>query len=156
MYADLARSKFPSQTRKKNSGVRSTFGRSDVVLHGTCTLSKVGKNVESCSSFNYNLHYTTLNCTTLLCNTLHYTGLHYTTLHYTPLIATLHSLHYHKCDFKCTTLITPHHNYNSTTLPLQLQLHYTTLRPAVVGEVTTETIATTPKNTAPSTFRSIR
>ena len=38
-------------------------------------------------------------------------------------------------------------NYNSTTL--QLQLRYTTLHPAVVGEVTdqvtTETIATTPK-----------
>ena len=51
------------------------------------------------------------------------------------------------------------HNYNSTTLQLQLQLRYTTLHPAVVGEVTdqvtTATIATTPKNTAPTTFRSI-
>ena len=41
----------------------------------------------------------------------------------------------------------------------QLQLHYTTLHPAVVGEVTdqvtTATIAATPKNTAPTTFRSI-
>ena len=48
-----------------------------------------------------------------------------------------------------TTLITLHHNYNSTTLQLQLQLHYTTLHPAVVGEVTdqvtTATIAATPK-----------
>ena len=35
-----------------------------------------------------------------------------------------------------TTLITLHHNYNSTTLQLQQQLHYTTLHPAVVGEVT--------------------
>ena len=53
----------------------------------------------------------------------------------------LHSLH--------------HHNYNSTTPP-QLQLHYTTLHPAVVGEVTdqvtTATIVTTPKAT---TFQSI-
>ena len=64
------------------------------------------------------LHYTALN----------YTQLHYTTLHYTP-------LHY----------ITLHYNYNSATLRLQLQLHYTTLHPAVVGEVTTATNATTPK-----------
>ena len=46
-----------------------------------------------------------------------------------------------------------------TTLQLQLQLHYTTLHPAVVGEVTdqvtTATIAASPKNTAPTTFRSI-
>ena len=58
-----------------------------------------------------------------------------------------------------TTLITLHHNYNSTTLQLQVQLHYTTLHPAVVGEVTdqviTATVAATPENTAPTTFRSI-
>ena len=40
-------------------------------------------------------------------------------------------------------------------LQLQLKLHYTTLHPAVVGEVTTATIATTPENTTPTTFRSI-
>ena len=53
--------------------------------------------------------------------------------------------------------MTLHHNYNSTTL--QLQLHYTTLHPEVVGEVTdqvtTATIAATQKNTAPTTFRSM-
>ena len=38
---------------------------------------------------------------------------------------------------------------------LQLQLHYTTLHPAVVGEVTTATSATSPKNTTSTTFRSI-
>ena len=48
-----------------------------------------------------------------------------------------------------------HHNYNSTTLQLQLQLQYMTLHPAVVGEVTTATIATIPANTTPTTFRSI-
>ena len=49
-----------------------------------------------------------------------------------------------------------HHHYNSTTLQLQLQLRYTTLHPADVGEVTDQvTTATTPKNTAPTTFRSI-
>ena len=59
--------------------------------------------------------------------------------------------HSYNCNY--TTLITPHYNYNSTTL--QLQLHYTTLHPAVVGEVATATIAATPKNTTPTTFRSI-
>ena len=101
------------------------------------------------------LHYATLHCTnyttllytTLLYTTLHYTRLQYSTQHY----ITLHYIHY-------TTLITPHHSYNcnyatltrahyncnSTTLQLQLQLHYNILHPAVVGEVTTATIATTP------------
>jgi len=56
-------------------------------------------------------------------------------------------------------LITLRHNYNSTTPQLQLQLHYATLHPAVVGEVTdqvtTATIVTTPKITAPTIFQSI-
>ena len=52
------------------------------------------------------------------------------------------------------------HNYNITTsatsTPLQLQLlDYTTLHPGVVSEVTPATIATIPKNTIPTTFRSI-
>ena len=55
------------------------------------------------------------------------------------------------------------HYTNYTTPQLQLplhynypQLHYTTLHPAVVGEVTDQvTTAATPKNTAPTTFRSI-
>jgi len=47
-------------------------------------------------------------------------------------------------------MATTTYNYNSATLQLQhlqlqLQLHYTTLHPAVVGEVTTANIATTPK-----------
>ena len=52
-------------------------------------------------------------------------------------------------------LITLHYNYISTTLQLQIQLRYTTLHPAVVGEVTAATIATTPKSATPATFRSI-
>ena len=48
--------------------------------------------------------------------------------------------------------------YANHTTPLQLR--YTTLHPAVVGEVTdqvtTATIATTPKNTAPTSFQSAR
>ena len=118
-------------------------------------------------NYNHNYNYYT-NCITLRYTTLHYTKcitLHYTTLHYTtlPHIAlryiTLHSLHHHKCNCNSTTLITLHHTYNSTTLQLKLQLHYTTLHPAVVGEatdqVTIATIAATLKNTAPTTFRSI-
>ena len=61
---------------------------------------------------------------------LHYATLHYITLHYFTTTTT-------------TTLITLHYSYNSTTL--QLQLRYTKLHPAVVGEVITATIATTPK-----------
>ena len=41
------------------------------------------------------------------------------------------------------------------TLHLQLQMRCTTLHPAVVGEVTAATIATTPKNTTPTTCQSI-
>ena len=111
---------------------------------------------------NYNYitpHYTTLTTTTattkLLYTTQHKTRLHYTTQHY----ITLHSLHRHKRNCNHTTLITLHHNYNSTTLQLQLQLNYATIDPAVVGEVTdqvnTATIVTTPKNTTPTTFQSI-
>ena len=51
----------------------------------------------------------------------------------------------------------PQLHYTTTTTTTALQ--YTTLHPAVVGEVTdqvtTATIATIPKNTAPTTFRSI-
>ena len=61
-----------------------------------------------------------------------------------------------KYTCNCTTLSTLHHNYSSTTLQLQL-LHCTTLHPAVVGEVAkaTTATATAPKNTTPTTFRSI-
>ena len=83
-------------------------------------------------------------------STLHYTALHYTTLHYT-------TLHYPYYTTPQLQLQLRHTNY--TTPQLELQLHYTTLHPAVVGEVTdqvtTATIAATPKNTAPTTFRSI-
>ena len=79
---------------------------------------------------HYNYNYTTLHYTTPAY--IHYTIPHYSTQHYS-------TLHY-------TTLITPHHNYNCnctnyiiyitstipTALQLQLQLHYTTLHPAVV------------------------
>ena len=94
------------------------------------------------------LHFTTFHYTTLHCTTQDYTTLHYPTLHYTWPITPI------QYNCKYTTLIAVHHNYNSTTLQLQPQLHYTTLHPAVVGEVTTATIATTPKNTTPTSFQS--
>ena len=97
----------------KTSHVRTTFGCSDVVLHGRrkglCTLPKLNKTWGFCSSFNYNHHYTTTTATTTI--TLHYTTLHY--LHYTTLHYT--TLHY-------TTL----HWLHCTTPQLQVQLHYTT------------------------------
>ena len=99
------------------------------------------------------LRYITLRYITLRYTQLHYATLHlqlrpqpqlryltdYTTLHYVTLDPTITPLQYN-CKY-----ITAHHNYNSTTLQLQLQLHCAKLHPAVVGEVTTATIATTPK-----------
>ena len=102
-------------------------------------------------------HYTALHYTTPHYTTLHHATLHYTTLHYT----TLHYTNYYNYNYNYFTLhyTTQHHNYNYNSTTLQLQLHYTTLHPAVVGEVTdqvtTATVATTPKNTTPTTFQSI-
>jgi len=82
--------------------------------------------------------------------TLHYITSHHTTLITPPQMQL--QLHY-------TNYTTPQLQLHYTTTTVQLQLHYTTLHLAVVGEVTdqvtTATIAATPKNTAPTTFRSI-
>ena len=98
--------------------------------------------------YNYNcnttVHYSTLPYTNYITSrfpTLHSTTLYFTTLHYTtlhkPQLQLQVQLHYKN---------TPHHNYNFTTLQLQLQLHCTPLHPAVVGEVTGAAIATLPKS----------
>ena len=116
-------------------------------------------------NYNYNYNYTTLHYTAIQLQrrlqqhylTLPYTRLHYALLHY----STQHSVHYTTLHYtkyttpqlqlqlqlQLHTLITLHCNSNSTTLQLQLQLQlrYTTIHPAVVGEVTTATIAATPK-----------
>ena len=99
--------------------------------------------------------------------------LHYIALHYTTTTTTLHytRLHYtipHNSTVHYTTLITPHHSYNcnyttllhyiTTTTPLHYTTTTTTLHHTTsssCGEVTTATIATTPENTTPTTFRSI-
>ena len=98
--------------------------------------------------------YTTLHFTTLHYTIPRYSTQHYSTLQYTTLITPHHN---YNCNCNYTTLITLNYNYN-----LQLQLHYTTTTTALhhttpnsCGEVTTATIATTPENTTPTTFRSI-
>ena len=81
---------------------------------------------------------------------LHCTALHDTTRHYTNYAIPQLQLHY-------TMHTTLHHTTVQLQLQLQLQLQprYTPLHPAVMGEVTIATIPTTPKNTTPTTFRSI-
>ena len=98
------------------------------------------------------LFHVSLNYTRPPYSTQHYSTLRYTTCHFTTFITPHHN---YNCNYNYTTLITLHYNYNSTTLQLELQLHYNTLQPAVVGEVTTASIASTPKSTTPTTFPSI-
>ena len=135
----------------KTSGVRTTFGGSDVEkVHAVVARSTFrSQNVKNTrgsdhfwrfrcrfASLHYNrLHYTTLHSTTLHYTTLHNTTttttqLHSTTLHYTKLhYTTLHYTTLHYLPLHLTTLhyITLH----STTLQLQLHnytpLHYITL-----------------------------
>jgi len=127
----------------KNWGVRSTFGRSDVVLRGSrrglCTLSKVRKTwggyVAVSTTTTTTLHYTPLhynysynyNYITLLHYTIYtnYITLQHITLHYTP----LHSTTPHYAQLHHTTLsttITTLHYTNYTTLN-STSLHFTTL-----------------------------
>ena len=88
------------------------------------------------------LQYTTPTTTTTTTATIMalYATLHLTTSHY-PAVQYARPTIPLQYNCKYTTRITLHHNYNSTTLQLPLQLNYTTLHPAVVGEATTETIA---------------
>jgi hypothetical protein len=116
------------------------------------------------------LPYITRHCATLI--TLHqnydyscnYTTSHYTTLHYTRLRYTrLHYANYAPPQLQLQLQLQLHYTMYTTlqlhlrytTLQLQLPLHYTTLTPAGVGEVTTATSPTTPKNQTLITFRSI-
>ena len=133
---------------KKNWGVQSTFGRSDVVFRGRrrglCTLSKVSKTWGFCSSFNYNHHYTRLHSTPL-----HYIRLqlqlqlqlqrHYITLHYSTLITLHYAVHYTALNYptlhstplnRTTTTTTATTSLHCTILHLTnyIALRYTTLR----------------------------
>ena len=123
----------------KNWQVRSTFGRSEVVLRGKrkglCTLSKVRKTSGFCSSFNYNHHYTTLHSTPLHSITLQlqlhlqlHLQLRYITLRYTTLCSTNYiTLHYatqRHTALHYTALIT---TTATTTATITTTLLYTTL-----------------------------
>ena len=154
----------------KTLGVRATFERSDVVLHGRhrglCTLSKGSKTCELCSSFNYNHHYTTLHSSSMLhynynytfttfhyitlhSTTLHSTSLHYTTFHYTTFHCTTHTLlHYTTLNYTTLHYSTLHYiPVHSTTLQLHYsQLHYTTLHSTTL-QFTTLTATTTTTTT---------
>ena len=140
-------------------------------LHST-TLTTTTTATATTTTFHYDTNYITLHSTPLRSSPLHSTTLTTTTATAatTLLYTTLRKTTLHYLTLQCTTLTTPpqvqlqlhhanyttlHHNYNSATLQLQLQLRYTTVHPAVVGEVTTATTATTPKNTTPTTFWSI-
>ena len=92
---------------------------------------------------HFTLDYTPLHSATPHCTTLHSIAIHYHNTNITP-----PPQQHHKCNSNYATLITPHSNYKSKTLQLQLQLRYTTLHPEVVAEVTDQvtsaTTATTP------------
>ena len=126
----------------KTPGVRTTFGRWDVVPRGRCKglwiLLKVSKTLRFCSIFNHNHHYTPIHYTTLQLQlhwhlhyiplhytTLHYTKLHYTTLHYTTLHPT--TLHYTTLHYITLHYTPQHYNYNYTTTLHYTKLHDTTL-----------------------------
>ena len=109
------------------------------------------------------LHYATTTTTT----TLPYARLHYTIPHY----ATLHDITVHYTTLLHHTTTTTANALANSLITLHLQLHYTTLQLQLhlrttttalhhatsrsCGEVTTATIAATPENTTPTTFRSI-
>ena len=164
----------------KNRGVRATFWRSHVDHHHHHHNNNNNYYYYYCyyycyyyyySNYNYNYSYNSYNSYNNYNNYNNYSyttttttttawpqlqlqlQLRYFTLHYTR----LRYIHYPTLHYDCnyTTLVTLHHNYNPTALQLRLQLQYTTVHPAVVGEVTTAIIATTPTNTNPTTFRSI-
>ena len=102
----------------KTAGIRTTFGRSDVVSRGRrkglCTLPKVSAKREGfVAVYNYNRHYTTLHSTTTTTTPrlhsttlqLHYATLNSTTLHYTtPLHTTLHYTTLHCITLRYTTI----------------------------------------------------
>ena len=99
------------------------------------------------TSLRYNYDCVTLRDITRYYTRLQYAIPHYSTQHYNS------TLHY-------TTLATPHNSDSYNCNPLHYNCncnynctHYTTS--SSCGEVTTETIATPPNNTTPTTFWSI-
>ena len=83
------------------------------------------------------------------------TTLHYTTLHFTNYITLHYSCSYHYIALHNATLQLQLHYFTlqyTTTTTTTTALHHTTS--SSCGEVTTATIAATPENTTPTTFRS--
>ena len=123
-----------------------------ITLYYSCNYHYVALH----DTFQLQLHYFTVQHTRLHYTIPRYSTQHYSTLQYTTLITPHHS---YNCNCTYTTLITLHYNYN-----LQLQRHYTTTTTTTAlhhttssscGEVTTATVAPTPENATPTTFRSI-
>ena len=112
------------------------------------------------------LHSATCHCTCTLLALCHYAELHYldsTTLSYTTRQLQLHHSTLVYPTLQYATLVSPPHmrpqpGYTHCTKP-PLQLHcsydYSCATPHYIQQfqVTTSTIATTPKNTAPTTFQ---
>ena len=134
----------------KNWRVRTTFGRSDVVLRGRrkglCTWSKVSKtwsfvavSATTTTTLHYIvIHYTTLHYTTQHYTTPHYTTLHYTQLHYNSTTPILHYITLHSTALCYTTPTT-----TTTTTLLYTTLHYPTLhytRPLDLYSTTANTL----------------
>ena len=88
---------------------------------------------------NTTLDYITLYYTRVHNTTAHYTTVHYTTLHCTTLSTLLYdnkyNYNYHhdyNCNSNCANYTTLRLQLHDAALQLQLQLHHTTLHPAVV------------------------
>ena len=107
--------------------ISTTTLRHTIALHYT-TITTMTTLLHTSLSYT-SLHYTILHHPTLHYTTaVHNTTVHFTTLRYTTLITQHHN---YNCNY--TTVTTLHYNYNSTTLQLQLQLHYTTLQSTSCG-----------------------
>ena len=115
--------------------VRTTFGRSNIVLHGRrkglCPCRKWGKGWGFCGSLNFQLQ-PPLHCTALHSTQLQLQlqlqlqrqqQLHYITLHYTNYNYNYNTLHYTLLRYT----ITLHYTTPDHTTPHYTRLHYTTL-----------------------------
>ena len=146
-----------------------------ITLHYTTTTTAAATTTPTTTTLQLTLHYTTLitlhyttTTTTLPYTTLHWTTLYHTTLHNTTRHCTaLHYTNYTTSGLQLQLHLQLHWlHYITTTTPL----HYTTTTATTAtatttalhhttssnfGKVATATIATIPKNTTPTTCRSI-
>ena len=137
--------------------------RLQLPLHCT-TLHYTNYNTLQLQLHYFTLHQTTLHYTTLQHTTLQHTTIHYNTIHHNTLqYITLRTPHHnYNCNFSCNyaTVITNYITLElrlTTTTPLRYittttttALHHTTSNSC--GEVTTATIAATPKTQLQPSF----